>query len=303
MQFGDAKTKKALLLCMGFFLLFSFFLDWIGNGADSQFHFYKARGKCAPSHPIWACKNYPTIFHILASLYAVRLELFKFFILFLFAFVTPMLLFLMCRKPVVVLLYFASSYFYAISAQMFAQGLALIFLLGIFATKNDLLRIAFLAIGIATHSHAFWLLAPAYFLLLLEENKKLGFLQCSPFWGKQGAPEPLNKPIISIDPPQALKMNTILSFFAKICPLPFLIIGLKELWKNREIAKFGIIAFSAIASVYNYRTLYVIPLLIMPAVACYHSRISKKKKRWLNLLILLFVAFQFEQFVAFNIIC
>ena len=308
MQFGNAKTKKALLLCAGFFLFFSFFHNWIGKGNDFIFHFEQARGNCAEGYSEWTCEKYPPLFHIISKPFVLSHFTFKLFILFLFAFLTPFLLYLISRRVVAVPLYFASSYFYFIQAGQYAQGLTMILLLSMFAFRSN---IRWLVRGLAlifapyTHSYALPLIAFTFFLLLLQEGaKRLGFLAgCSPFWGKQGAPKPLAKPLTKVYPPQALTLNTILSFLAKICPLPFLIIGLKELWKKKEFIMLAVIMLSAVASLHNNRTLYTIPLLIMPAVASYHSRIGKKKKRWLNLLILLFVAFQFEQFVAFNLIC
>jgi len=304
----NTNTKKALMLCLAFFLFFSFFHSWIGKGNDFVFHFEQAKGNCAKGYSKWTCEKYPPLFHIISKPFAFSQFTFKLFVLFLFAFITPFMLYLISRKLIAVPLYFASSYFYFIQAGLYPQGLTMILLLSMFAFRS---KIRWLVRGLAlilapyTHSYALPLIAFTFFLLLLQEGaKRLGFLAgCSPFWGKQGAPEPLAKPLTKVYPPQALTLNTILSFFAKICPLPFLIIGLKELWKRKEFVMLAIITLSATASLHNSRTLYTIPLLIIPVVANYHSKTSKKKRRWLNLLIILYVAFQFEQFVALNTIC
>jgi len=306
---------KALLYCSVGFLFFSLIIpmEWIGESNDYWFHLARAKGmqNCSDQgFTDWTCTNYPPAFHWLAGPFAFSETAFKLFILFLFAFLTPLLLFFSCKKALVVPAYFATSYFYTIQAQLYAQGLTMLLLILMFMPLpwkkgKWIVRGALVVIAPYVHSNAFPLLAFSFVVLLVEDLikgkawKKLGFLQCSPFWGQ--TPAWSNTQVSPVAyAPQALTINSILSFFVKGCPVPFLFFGLKKMWMEKAMPVLIVVLLCGImAEINNNRILLCIPLLVLP----YAIREPFFEKKRGLLLILALMAFQLEQFIAFNIWC
>jgi len=307
------ETKKALLICFGFFVLFCCFLSWFGKlEPDNGFHYSMTNGDCPASHKIdpeghsstERCDNYPPLFHWLAKPFAFRESSFKIFTLFLFAFLTPLALYLVTRKAVTCWFYFScSSYFFTIADGFYPQGLVILFAILVFATKNNFLRMALLLLAVMTHSLGLQIVGLAILLQLLKENnfgKAFFPAFCSPVWGNK-APAVTNTVIGGQKKAvwNALRINHLLSFFSKMCPLPFLVLALKGLWKtdNKHLLIFSAIVFCS-AFVYGNRALYVPAFPMFIGLTKWFELTSARNKKLLLFGTMLFFAFLIEQWWA-----
>jgi hypothetical protein len=137
----------------------------------------------------------------------------------------------------------------------------------------------------------------AFLLILLQENFTKGFLFCSPFWGSN-PPTIVLRAITDSSPQEPIRVNTILAFLTKLCPLPFLYWGIKGLVSRKEWALLIIFVVSLVgAIIFNHtRILLVAPLVILPGLAWHYSR--SKYKKWILGLSVLWFLFEFEQWIA-----
>lgn len=293
------EETKAIIIALAFLILFLIVpIEWHGNGGDHDFHWKKAAYACTTS----ACKSYPPLFHWLAGFFIARTELFIFFVLFLFAVVTPLLLFKITGNAVAVWFYFSTtSYFYYVEAGPYPHGLAMILLLGLFATKNNLIRLAILGLSIITHSASFYLITFAFLVILLKENyTKIGGVVafCSPFWGKE-RPEIVTTYInnANVYLPTAVSINSLLSLIIKVCPLPFLYWGIRGLIAKRHWDFLLVAAVAFVAAFFTTERLFqTIPLMIIPGLVWYYEKC--KFKKLILFLSVLWCAFLLEQWFA-----
>jgi len=298
---------KAIGYCLFFCLVMLFCLDWVGQGGDFDFHFKKAQGSnfCKASHSEWKCTSYPPLFSWLATPFSGSLFTFKAFILLLFGFILPLTLFFISKRSIVVLLYYATSFFYVFVAGLYAQGLMLLFFLLFFIkTKGFRFEVWFLWFGLvlaapSIHNWALPLFLFAFIYRVFELVKsKWAFLSCSPFWGD--TPKALEQPLPWFDAgnsSQSLTLNNFGSFLLKGCPFPFLFFGLKKIWFEQNWFKgLLILGSTGVAVFFNFRSLYLIPLLILPEVV-------DLKQWWFKPLVCILIVFQFYQFVTLNLWC
>lgn len=297
---------KAILFCLLFFCCGLLVLNWIGRGADADFHFVKAQGlgSCQAQFSEWQCTSYPPLFSWLASPFAFSLVSFKVFVLFLFGVVTPLVLFLLCKKRFWVLLcFFATNWFYVISAGLFAEGLALLVWLFFWfefrGIKGWVFRLVLVLISPLIHNWALPLYAITFVLLFIQAivNSNKRFLACSPFWGQ--TPTALSNSFVSIDhSAQALSPNSLLSFLVKGLPFPLLYYSLKNIMSTKNVVKLCLLGIVFFTMFENHRILHLMPLLLLPEL-----QEKELNRGWFKVLIVLLVLFQVQQFVNFNLTC
>lgn len=271
------QIKRALLLCLVLFLFFSVFWQWFGNGGDFGAYIEKIRGKSLDY-------TFPPLYAWISAPFIFRSNIFILFSLFMFGVVTPLVLVAITKNWISAWFYFATTdYFYYITAGLYNQGLVSILFLGLLATKNNYLRAILFLLGLLSHSTGLWLLGGLWVLLLLKETNLKGFLPfCSPFWGEH-TPEILKIEVAAASasyPPGRLTLNSVLAFFVKRCPLPFLYWGLKGIWHEKNWHYLVFIGLAVIiAIIHDQRALYLIPLLIIPGLTWYYASCSINKKR------------------------
>ena len=232
-------------------------------------------------------------------------------ILFLFVVITPLLLYKITNNWLAVPFYFlTTNYFYAIvGAGLYAQGLLVIFLLAMVFFKNNYVRLVLFFVGSLAHSTAPLLLGAWVLLLVFEENfyqqlvskfkKKFptGFvLGCSPIFGNN-TPKVLQQEVSNVTgKPWSLNFGGLLSFFIKTCPLPFLLVAIKE-WFSKKRVSFFVLSITAFcfSFFWNDRILLVIAPLMVVGFTNYYPRLNNKLFWWV--LLLIFGLFHFQQYV------
>ena len=297
---------KALLYCGAFCFVLLFFLNWVGEGSDFDFHYAKAQGKdvCYPIYGFGQCDAYPPAFHVLASPFAGSEWTFKAFIVFLLGFIIPFLLFLIARKAIVVLLYYSTSFFYMFVSGTYPNALMLAVFLLFFIDYGKFKFFAWFAwlglVYLAPSIHS-WALPLFTFVFLYKTvawvKEKNPLLSCSPFWGK--TPTQLEQPLPWFDAgnsAQSLTLNNLGSFLLKGCPFPYLWFGLKKIWLEKNWLKILLIGGATATALVNYRTLFIIPLLVLPEIV-------DLKYWWFKPIVCILIVFQFYQFITLNLWC
>jgi len=237
---------KAFFLALVFFaLFFALFTNGLFyQSNDNQEHLFMAKD---PSYN----KEYAPLFRNVAQFFTINPSYWYAFVLFLFAFLTPLTIFFISKEWISVPLYFFSTnYFYQIvSAGLYAQGLVILLVLSIFAVKNNYVRVGLLVLCFLAHSMGVWLGLITFILVLAEENnyfskawfflkhKKFVFA-CSPLFGNN-SPEVLSQEIGVIEGKAwSFSFGEFISFFTKTCPLPFLFIAFCEWVRDERLSWF-----------------------------------------------------------------
>ncbi len=269
----------ALMLCLVVVIFFIIFVkpsEFTIRG-DAEFHFQKTIGN-TEYRPVEQ-GVYASLFHILARPLVYNYDSFKFVMLILLAILTPMALFFISKKWQTVLVYFAGSHYFWYMWKSPSQATALLLFLGLFLTKNIYLRILIVVLSIGAHSHGFILTSITLLVLLFFEHKeKFHYFwpACSTIFGKNRPDEFLDIYIAgSVE--FGLKVGVIGNLFGKLLPLPIMWLGLKQVWieKRWDVLFLTLLGFFAVV-IKSERTIYIIPLLLIPYVGIYISLATKK---------------------------
>lgn len=307
------EEKKAFIVTLFFFLLFIFApLNWHFSG-DFNFHYSKARG--CENHPDKeACAAYYPLLHFIGQFFAFSPNVFAIYLIFLVAFVTPLILFLQTKKWVTVWLYFSTTqYFYSINGgAAYPQALAYIFLLGLFLTKNNWLRSLIFFVGILAHSQAVFLIGITWFVLYFFENFNFGnaMLACSSFFNSNTPDflkETVKIPLLAKSGKtitEQILFKDILNFFLRMYPLPFLFFSLRQLWREKNFAPIFLCAFFFYYGfVSSQRVFFTIPLLLLPSLTRFYSTLTGWHKKGFIALTIVYFLFQIYFWAQFKITC
>lgn len=286
----------SLFLCVFAVLVFYTLVPFdFAKRGDFQFHYEKSAGI--------EDRQYAMGSHLVGGLFAYNQQNFLLYVLILVWLITPMLLWHITKTWETVLFYFATQYpFFMLMTT--SQAFAGIFFIGLFVFKNNYLRFLMVVGGAIVHGQGGILLLFSWAIILFFENfnlKKL-FPACGTLLGNN-MPDFLNEKL-PIAQNQPISIATIGNFFLKIMPVPFLFMGLKQLWKDREFAVIflSFIAFIAIFFKMD-RTLYVIPLLILPYSAKYFQTLRLKWKIGVYLVAIALIGLQVYSWIGVKTIC
>ncbi len=292
--------KESKIIAIAVFVLFVVFVSnfYVMQTNNSQKFFIGIDGANHISTVINQKQNYqPLAIWVMSGLINPNKPEFFYFIHVLLLFVVvPFLLFKASNHFLAPLIYY-SSYFVWLSDNngTLPQTIIVIFLLGMFLTKNNYIRIGLVILSFGIHSFAWWLLLAWLFFLNFKEisNKFFFLVPCAiPKTGfsfhipelKQKTGLPLLQPTFA----------TITNLFTRILFLPLWYFTFKGLLakNNREwlfLALFLIVAGFVSGFGGNLR---VLSLLVFPfaiGLTHYYKNSSKFAKK----VILLFILVQF----------
>jgi len=281
--------ELAIILCAVFFLFFlAIHLNFpLQKNQDYSTHFSIASGGVPSDMTAERVAEYPPLFDWLASFFIFRNEVWVFFYLFLFAFLTPLTIFFITKSVYSVWFYFSiSSYFYFTIQGLFPQGLIILFVLLMFASKNLYLRLLLVLLGILTHSTGIFLMPLVLILIYLKEyyviwkvNKLFGCVPMVPI----GVVESVGSRVA------VFTYNDLIAFLLKVSPIPFCWFGLKWLWKNKEFGWLVLFAISFLGALfYSNRIIYFTGVICVIGFSQYFEE-SNNKKWWLVLSLIWFV--------------
>ena len=250
------------------------------------------------------CESYPPLIIWVGKIFSAREIFFKQFLLFLFAFIAPLILYKATGQPIAAWFYFSTtSFFFAvITGAFYAQALSVLLLMAMLFVRTEL-RIVLLALSILAHSSSFPIAIAFFFLLELENFGKLkGFLICSPFWNK--VPDALTGDIIPQNSYSHLTINVILSYLIKRTPLVFLIPSVWQLIKERKIALLFLMAvFMGAGIIIHERAWYFAALPMVCGLAWYYEKAKPNIQRLLIISTVIFFAFNIQQLIGLLVNC
>ncbi len=309
----DLTTFLILLVFLGVFSFF--FIDWVGLGTSAVD--YQNIWNCIKdggwSNGVNTCDFYPPLWIFLGRFFSAQELFYKQFVMIVFALFTPLVLYWITKKPIIVWFYFsATNYFYAVTTSaFFAQGLAMSIILSMIFIKNIWLRLLILTLLIVAHSTSFYLGIFFLALLLLEESnftgipgKLKGFLVCSPFWN-QTPPVMINTTVVKTNSVfGAFTLNTIGSILLKRTPLPFLYFSVKSLIAEKKLALLGLLVVSFLVGVfYHERSFYFMSFPMLIGLTLFYSQTSRPMQKAILVLTVVNFIFNIEQFILLKINC
>lgn len=292
------ELQKALLVIMFFLLIFTLMPSGWNRVGDFNFHFNRAGGNCPEGYSDASCASYYPLLHLLGSVFSFSEQAFSNFLMIIVLFITPMILFFMTKKWMVVWLYYSvTQYVYLIQAGgAYPQALAGIFLLLFLWQKNNYLRFFILIGAIISHSNAFTLLLMVWLVQLFFENNihkiiykkfKYIFPACSAIFGRQDV-DPIGQKILittitknGIEPINII-VKDIANFFIRTFPFPFLLAAFWQLKKEKEWA---LIVLTIFGFYYGFavgqaRIFLIIPLILLPSLTRFYYNLDNKWKKW-----------------------
>ncbi len=287
--------RIALIICIFAVIGFHFLVPFeFANRGDFLFHYEQSAGL--------EDRVYAPAAHIVGTLFAYNQQNFLLYVLIIVWLVTPMALWHVTRTWQTVFFYFATQYPFFMLMTI-SQALAGVFLIGMFAVKNNYFRF-FMVLGAAiSHSKGGILVLIVWLVILFFENfdfKKF-FPACGSLLGTN-TPDFFAEKIPSFNQP--ITIATIGNFFVKIMPLPFLYLGLKQLWLERNFAPIvvSVIAFVAIFFQID-RTFYIVPLLIIPYSAKYCAKMKFNHKIIVYVIALGLIGLQVYSWIRVKTVC
>jgi len=287
---------KALIIALVVVILFKVMVtpDFANRG-DYQFHYEKSAGLND--------RPYAPLTSMIGQLFGYSEGVFFFFILLLVGLITPLLLWHVTRTWQTVLFYYATQYFWFMFSTV-SQAVAGIFLVGLFVTKNNYLRLLFVALGAAAHGQGAILLTVAWLLIVVFEHRKEWnvFPACGSLFGN-ATPE-IASTYLAGNPAFGVSIATVLNFFWKIIPFPFLFFGVKQLISDKNYAPLVISAFAVLGSVFaSDRALYIVPLMILPFAGKYCANSSKRVKWGFYFLAIVLIGLQLYSWIRVKTAC
>ena len=306
----ENETSKAVALAALFTFIFAFFASSFAGGGDYSFHLEKARNDCTNLGE--ACEIYAPLFSWIAKPFAFHENSFFFFVVFLLAFVVPMILYLLTERWIVVWLYFStSSFFWFFIDGIFAQALAFILLLLVLYFKDWRLQGLMVLIAITAHGHGFYLVLLAFLLKNLfeigEKNPLNLLFPCSGVFG-------INKPVILTQEIDGL-ITTGKSFtvadalipFTKIFPFPYMFLAVRQAFKDKKYVYLVLFVVALVSGFWiSHRIFYLIPLVLLPSLAEWAVKLKEKNVNHYYLFLLsTLVAFGFQLYswLQFKLVC
>ena len=295
-------------------------LDWHRTG-DFNFHFNRASGNCPQGYSEASCISYYPLLHLLGSTFSFSEQAFSHFLMVIVIFITPLILFFMTRKWMVVWLYFtATQYVYLIQAGgAYPQALAGIFLLLFLWQKNNYLRFLILIAAIISHSNAFTLLLIVWLVQLFFENNmhaiiykkfKYIFPACSAIFGRT-TEDPIGQQVLVTTitkngiAPINIIVKDVVNFFVRTFPFPFLLAAFWQLKKEKEWALIVLTLFGFYygIAVGQARIFLIIPLILLPSLTRFYYNLDKKWKKWFIIFTFITFIFNFGKWVLYKVQC
>ena len=315
----DRQRRIAILLCFSFFVLTFFgnallphFLEETAELGDFNFHYEIAKGLCEKDK----CLNYPPMFHVLARPFTFRILSFWMFGAALSGFIIPLLLFELKKRWEIVWFYFAATnIFWVLESGYYPIALSLILLLLLFKYKSVFLRLGIVFLGIFAHSHAFLMLAFAFFVLLLFEEERLGSLAkvfpASAVFICKKMPIMFEQKIIpetmaiaeNGNPGQGLTVGYLGTFLLKGFPLPFFLMSIYEFFISRNWAFIVMVAGGLFFMANSYRVSLFVSLILLFGLIDFYSRQPKKTKYALLALSLFTLIWELWAWFSAHIVC
>lgn len=292
--------------------LFVVFLAKYRGGGDYDFHLEKAIGDCSSRN---GCETYAPLFHWLAGPFSFHENAFFYFALFLLAFVTPMLLYLITKDWLVVWLYFSTtSYFWFFINGIFAQALAMIFLLLVIYFKDWRLQALVVLLSAIAHGHGFFLCLVAFICIHLVKAfggklKELGWVKVLPACsGTFGAnpPEILNEPVDGlVTTGEQFRVVDGLIAFTKIFPFPLMIVAVWWVINKKEYLELLLIALVAMVAGFwiSHRAFYVMPLVLLPVIVKWSRSLESKWFKGFIALTIIFFIYQLYSWLNYKWVC
>lgn len=314
--------NKALLICVGFLMFFALIpQQFLAEGFDYDFHLDKARGNDITSLGR-NTQEYAPLYSWLSSFFIYKEIVFKFFGLLMLGLIIPMLVFKLSKDWFSVLLYFTTtSFFYFFEQGIYAQPLAMVLMLIVIIYKNNFIRILVLFLSLFAHSLGFQLVLLALFFMLLHETGwiELAFkkfknvlLGCSGWFPIQDGVE--TRPNGFLDAhlfseqsnnfSMSLRVSFLLKLIIEVFPLPYLYFATKQVLKNKDYGLFGIaLASLLIGSFMDYRVFFVIPLVLLPALADFYRTLTGLHQKGFLILMTFTGLLNFIIWVRFKTLC
>ncbi len=312
----DYNISKAVALAALFTLAFAYFGPTYAGGGDYDFHFEKSLNGCENLDS--SCEIYAPLFSWVASPFTFHSNAFFFFVVFLFAFVTPMLLFLLSKNWLSVWLYFSiTSYYWFVIDGIFAQGLAMILLLLVLVLKDWKHQAIIVLLAITSHGSGFFLVLMAFVVknLLAKENvkqlfgelKKKNFnkiIPCSGVFGLQ-EPEILKQPVEGlISTGKSFTVGNLLIPFTKIFPLPYAFFAFRQALRDKNYTIVVLTVITIFAGFWlSHRIFYMLPLLLIPSLVSWVETLKQSHRRIFLLSTLLVFGFQLYSWFNFKLVC
>lgn len=306
----DKDLTKAIALAALFVFVFAFFGSQFAGGGDYSFHLEKARNDCTNLGE--TCEIYAPLFSWIASPFAFHDNSFFFFVVFLLAFVVPMILYLLTERWIVVWLYFStSSFFWFFIDGIFAQATAFILLLLVLYFKDWRLQALMVLIAITAHGHGFYLVLVAFlFKNLLElgdKDLKTFLFPCSGLFG-------VTKPVVLtqqidglVTTGKAFTVADALIPFTKIFPFPYMFLAIRQAWKDKKYIYLVLVVVALVSGFWiSHRIFYLIPLVLLPSLAEWAVKLKEKNVNHYYLFLLstlLVFGFQFYSWFQFKLVC
>ena len=312
----DTQTSKAIALAALFTLVFAYFGATLAGGGDYSFHFEKSINGCENLGV--KCEIYAPLFSWVANPFTFHENAFFFFVVFLFAFVTPMLLFLLSKNWLSVWLYFSiTSYYWFVIDGIFAQGLAMILFLLVLILKDWKHQAIIVLLAITSHGSGFFLVLIAFLVknLLSKENvseffdelkkkKLMKIFPCSGVFGLQ-RPEILSQPIDGlITTGKAFTIGNLLIPFTKILPLPYAFFGVRQALRDKDyhiVVLFFVVI--VIGFWMSHRIFYLLPLILIPSLVSWFGTLNRTHRSIFLLSTLVVFGFQLYSWLNFKLVC
>lgn len=301
--------SKAITITTIFVLFFIMLFSSFKGGGDYDFHFSKAQGDCSQYR---SCDYYTPLFHWLAGPFAFHENAFFYFVLFLLAFVTPMLLYLITKDWLVTWLYFATtSYFWFFINGIFAQATAMILLLLVVYFKDWRKQAIVVLLAALAHGHGFLLCLAAFICIHFVKafQNKFNWMKvlpaCSGTFGTN-PPEVLNKPVDGlVTTGVQFRVADVLIPFTKIFPLPLFIICVWWVFNKKEhLDLFLISIISIIAGFWiSHRAFYILPLVLLPILVKWSRSLEPKWFKGFIVLTIIFFIYQLYSWLNYKLVC
>jgi len=312
------ETKAIIIAIAGLVFFNFFFVNYVGLFSTSvdYVQMYSCTTEGVFIENIESCSTYPPLFMFIAKMFSVREIFFKQLILFLFAFVMPLVLYKITKEPITVWFYFSTiNFFYAIiTSGFFSQGLSMILIFSMFFLKGWK-RMAILPLTIIAHSTSFLIAIVVYLLIALEEyynktypNKKIfgelkKFFVCSPFWGI--VPKEFNSVINqTVLDDGFTSINIVLSVLFKRIPIFFFIPAIYKFYKEKMFALFLLSIFFIVVGFFIHaRSFYFAGLPMVIGLTYFYKDCCKTKKKIILLGSIVYFVFFVQQLYALGMSC
>lgn len=300
--YSEVEFSRALFLILLFVFLFSVFAKHELTGGDYPDHFAMAQGTCDK----YECDIYAPLFGWIASPFAFHETAFLFFVILLVGGVTPLLLYFLARDWLIVLLFYATGYFWFLADGILAQALAGILLVCLLLSKDYKIDFVLLLLLILAHGHGFLLglivLLCKHFTIVIVNGFPKFFLACSGVFG-MNRPELLNEPIqIGSKKLVSTGINFTVGnalIVLKILPFPF-IVGLWEYWHTKENLELLVLFFALLIAGFmvSHRIFYFLPLTLLVGTTRYVRRLTGNYL--ISAYVLILLLFGFQVYAFFN---